>query len=346
MPDRREFIRLGSAAGAGAVAAVSLPACRREEKRRWSDRAYRKAGSSKVAILPADSYEGDLRDVVTVGLRMFPLEIAGRRVVLKPNLVEFDPQGVINTHPALIGATIESLRTLGASEVVVAEGPGHRRDNEYLWRASGLAEMLSDTGTPYVDLNSDAVRPVRLASDFTGIGTLYLPQTILDADLLISMPKLKTHHWVGVTLSMKNLFGIVPGTVYGWPKNLLHWAGIGSSILDINASLEVPRFNLVDGIVGMEGNGPIQGSAKPSGVLVLGADPVAVDATCARLMNIDPSKVAYIREADAFLGNASAERIVQLGASLEAHQKDFRVLDAFENLKFDAMSFESRTAAG
>src|SRR5262245_66568541 len=93
------------------------------------------------------------------------------------------------------------------------------------------------------------------------------------------MPKLKTHHWAGVTLSLKNMFGVVPGSVYGWPKNALHWAGIHGSILDINSSLPIPQFAIVDGIVGMEGNGPLQGQAKQSGVLILGEDLVAVDAT-------------------------------------------------------------------
>lgn len=328
--DRRDFLKVTAAA----AAAASVPACRTEDERpRWSSDAIRKPESSRVAILSAESYESDLREIVTSGFRLFPLDVNGKRVVLKPNLVEFDPHGVINTNPVLIGATIEALRGIGAREVIVAEGPGHRRDNEYLHRASGLEDVLRETGAPYVDLNSDALRRVDLLSEYTGLDALYLPETVLDADLLISMPKLKTHHWAGVTLSMKNMFGVVPGTVYGWPKNLLHWVGINSSILDINAALEVPRFNLVDGIVGMEGNGPIQGDAKHAGVLVLGADPVAVDATCARLMSIDPARVAYIGEAGAFLGNVELERIRQVGEDLETYLQDFRVLESFEALK-------------
>ena len=115
-------------------------------------------------------------------------------------------------------------------------------------------------------------RPVGLRRRYTKVGKLYLPATVLGADLLVSMPKLKSHHWAGVTLSLKNMFGIVPGLIYGWPKNVLHWEGIESSILDINAALTVPRFNIVDGIIGMEGNGPIQGDAKHVGALVFGAD--------------------------------------------------------------------------
>ena len=114
---------------------------------------------------------------------------------------------------------------------------------------------------------------------------LYLPKTVRGVDFLVSMPKLKTHHWAGVTLSLKNMFGTVPGACYGWPKNVLHWAGIDRAILDINAAVR-PDFAIVDGIVGMEGNGPIQGTRKPAEVLILGDDPVAVDSTCARVMGL------------------------------------------------------------
>ena len=85
-----------------------------------------------------------------------------------------------------------------------------------------------------------------------------------------------------------------PAMVYGWPKNILHWQGIGNSIFDINSSLPLPQFAIVDGIVGMEGNGPLQGQAKATGVLVFGDDLVAVDATAARLMTLEPHKIDYL----------------------------------------------------
>ncbi|MGH7831384.1 MAG: DUF362 domain-containing protein, partial [Candidatus Binatia bacterium] len=132
-------------------------------------------------------------------MKLFPVEARGKTVVLKPNLVEYDPAGAINTHPLVIAAAIEAFRTLGAREVIVAEGPGHRRDNEYLLTASGLHAILKDTRARYVDLNHDDVRPLKLKSGFTRLQRLYFPETILKADLLVSMPKLKTHHWAGVT---------------------------------------------------------------------------------------------------------------------------------------------------
>jgi uncharacterized protein (DUF362 family) len=104
---------------------------------------------------------------------------------------------------------------------------------------------------------------------------------------------MKTHHWAGATLAMKNLFGLVPGGVYGWPKNILHWAGIPQSIVDLHR-LFPRQFAIVDGIVGMEGNGPIQGVPKQAGVLVAGGDVVAVDATCCRIMGMEPAKIEYL----------------------------------------------------
>src|SRR5262249_5076019 len=207
-------------------------------------------------------------------------------------------------------AAIDGFGRLGARRIVVAEGPGHRRDTEYVLRSSGLLEVLRERRVPYVDLNVDAVRRVKIAAGFTKLGYLYLPETVLGADLLVSMPKLKTHHWAGVTLSMKNFFGVIPGGVYGWPKNVLHHAGIDRSILDIASTLPMPKSAIVDGIVGMEGDGPIHGHARDVGALVFGDDLVAVDATATRLMGLVPEKVAHLAGAG-FLGNVDSGRIAE-----------------------------------
>jgi uncharacterized protein (DUF362 family) len=331
MLDRRGFLK-----AVGTAITASTLGCRRTEAPvRWSPAAFRKPDRSRTAVLAA-RYDAGLEDVLRRGIALFGLDVRGLRVVLKPNLVEFDRQGVVNTNPTLVAAAVSVFRGLGAREVVVAEGPGHRRDTEYLLDASGLGTVLRDVGAPYVDLNTDRVREIALASRYTGLGRLHLPETIVGADLMVSMPKLKTHHWAGVTLSLKNMFGVVPGALYGWPKNVLHWQGIENSILDINAALRVRRFEIVDGVVGMEGNGPIQGDARPVGVVVFGDDPVAVDATCARLMQVDPARVGYLAEATRFLGNAEADRIEQRGERIEAYAQDFRVIEQFRAMKLTA----------
>jgi uncharacterized protein (DUF362 family) len=116
------------------------------------------------------------------------------------------------------------------------------------------------------------------------------------------MPKVKAHHWTGVTLSMKNMFGIVPGSRYGWPKNVLHWVGIHESILDICATVR-PTFVIADSIVVMEGDGPLNGSAKMLNTILLSDDPVAADFFLARLLGSQPNGIKHLREAARFIGN-------------------------------------------
>jgi uncharacterized protein (DUF362 family) len=332
MRDRREFLKAAIAASL----APSLSRCTQPEplpEQPWLDTGFRKTDRSAVAVLTAAEYDGRLVDVVRRGIELFGIDVRGKRVALKPNFVEFDPASAINTNPILIASTIEAFRHLGAASVTVAEGPGHRRDNEYVLRASGLLDTLRDASATYVDLNVDTVRPVAARSRYTRLGQLYIGETVANADLLVSMPKMKTHHWAGVTLSLKNMFGIMPGAIYGWPKNVLHFAGIENSILDINAALAMPRFNIVDGIVGMEGNGPIQGSARRSGVLVFGVDPVAVDATASRLMGVEPSNVWYLAQADRFLGNIADDRIDQRGEALESLAQDYALIETMHRLR-------------
>jgi uncharacterized protein (DUF362 family) len=221
---------------------------------------------------------------------------------------------------------------LGAAQVLIGDGPAMDRDTEAIIESVRLREFAGPLGRTFVDLNLDDVRRVVLRTHASRLKELYLPKTVLGVDFLVSMPKLKTHHWAGVTLSLKNMFGVVPGSCYGWPKNVLHWAGIENSILDINAASR-PDFAIVDGIVGMEGNGPIQGTPKVCGVLVLGDDPVAVDATCCRVMGLRPEKGKYLNAAGSLLGHVDAAKIQQLGETVASVRTRFAVLDAFKELR-------------
>jgi uncharacterized protein (DUF362 family) len=286
---------------------------------------------SRVAIVRAPAYDRDLAALLGEALREFDLPIRGKKVLLKPNFVEPDPEGVINTHPAVVAAARECFLRLGAESVRVAEGPGHERDTEGIVETIRLRDYMGPLPGQFIDLNTDEVRSVPLPTRASRLKELYFPRTVLEADFVVSLPKLKTHHWVGVTLSLKNMFGIVPGCCYGWPKNILHWAGITGSILDINSTVR-PDFAIVDGIVGMEGNGPIQGSPKSSQVLIVGDDPVAVDATSARVMGFAPERIDYLAKAGALLGHLKPEKILQLGESIANVRTPFAVLPAFQKL--------------
>ncbi|HXJ43598.1 MAG TPA: DUF362 domain-containing protein, partial [Bryobacteraceae bacterium] len=270
------------------AAAASLTACGRTVP------VTRRFPVSNVSVVRAPAYSMEIYDTIFRLVREHQPNIAGKRVVLKPNLVEYDVHTVINTHPMVVHATYEAFRKLGAAQVKIAEGPGHRRGTLDLANAAGYFSTVPGFEDAFTDLNTDNIVKRDIPNPVSKLTSLYLPQTVLDCDLLVSIPKMKTHHWAGATLSMKNLFGVVPGAVYGWPKNVLHWAGIPESIVDLH-HLFPGQFALVDGIVGMEGNGPIQGSPKNAGVLVAGNDVAAVDATCCRVMGIDPKQIPYLQ---------------------------------------------------
>jgi uncharacterized protein (DUF362 family) len=293
------------------------------------------APPTEVSITRALAYDQALYDIVRRALAEHRLNVRGRNVVLKPNLVEFEPGSVVNTHPLLVHAAYEAFAAMGAASVRIAEGPGHRRNTLDLADAAGYFRIVPEFEEIFTDLNIDDVSRVHLRRQVSRIGKLYLPNTALGADLLVSMPKMKTHHWAAATLSMKNLFGTVPGALYGWPKNVLHWAGIDESIADLRTVF--PRqFALVDGVVGMEGNGPIQGKAKYAGVLVAGRDLAAVDATCCRIMRIDPHKVAYLRLASKAGGRVAEGEIHQLGEPIASVETPFDLLPYFRSYRLDA----------
>jgi uncharacterized protein (DUF362 family) len=286
---------------------------------------------SAMGIFPADSYSADLGDIIFRGLQILAPDVKGRRVFLKPNFVEYEATTAINTDPAVIVGAAHAFLRAGAREVVVGEGPGHRRDTEYLLVSTGLYDHLKESKLRFVDLNTDDVRQVTMGSWFTGLRTMSLPVELLKSDFIVSMPKLKTHHWAGITASMKNFFGVVPGSIYGWPKNILHVKGIYASILDLNATVR-PHFAILDGITAMEGDGPIMGRPRHMGFLAMSADLVAVDATCARIIGFNPDKIPYLPAAATYLGNMKPSRIEQRGENPERYRTKFDVIDRLKPL--------------
>jgi len=321
--NRRNFIGLTAAVATGGYAALKTSELGKEQN--VTDGP---PGKSAVAVLKATSYSADLVQPMLEGVRACGLNVRGKRVLLKPNLVEFDSATCINTDARVIAAAYEVMEKLGAAEILIGEGPGHRRDTYDLASEAQYFASVPDFERRFTDLNRDDVRPV---SGFAEEATFYFPQTALRADLIVSLAKMKTHHWAGATLSMKNLFGLVPGSVYGWPKNKLHYIGIAESIVALNAQFR-NTFAIVDGIIGMEGNGPIQGRPKQAGVLVMGGDVAAVDATCCRIMGIDPEKVDYLRLASQ-LGHIRPDRIEQRGETIQEVHTRFELIGAFERLR-------------
>ncbi len=299
--------------------------------RRMARGSYVPGLDTHVSISRVSDYGQGLFDEVRRIVAEHRIAVKGKRILLKPNLVEFNVDAPINTHPRVVHAALEAFRSLGAADVRIGEGSGHRRGSMDMADAAGYLDEIPGFEKLFTDLNFDEVTRVSLPRRAIGLKSLYLPNTALACDLLVSLPKMKTHHWVAATLAMKNLFGLVPGGVYGWPKNLLHWSGIPESIAALHAVF--PRqFCLVDGIVGMEGNGPIQGTGKAAGMLVAGSDPVAVDATACRVMGLDPAKVSYLAMTAAN-GQTREENVKQIGATIQSVATRFAVSREFESLR-------------
>lgn len=322
-PDRRRFLK--AAAGTAAGAAIAWPAIKPLHRV-----SYLKP-RSRVAVITATEYSTAIEPALMKGLSLFGLEMRGRSVLLKPNLVECVPNAPVNTHPLLVKVAATCFRRLGARKVIVGEGPGHERDTEKVLSETGFAGELRDCGVEFVDLNRDELVPLKLKATYSGLDRLWLPLTVLVADFIVSMPKVKTHHWAGVTLSMKNMFGIVPGMKYGWPKNPLHWHSIHESILDICATTPI-HFVIADGILAMEGDGPLLGAERQLNRIVLSDDPVAADATCARLMGIAPERIHHLAQGARFLGNLAADRITMLAESIPVAIRPFSVMPRFHHL--------------
>jgi uncharacterized protein (DUF362 family) len=307
-----------TAAGAAAAAVLSYPLLRR-------------AFPARVPVFLARNqrYDGPLAKTIADGLAAVGFDrswVRGRRVLLKPNLVEPDaaaPQ--VTTHPSVVRAAAEVFRRWGA-EVAVGEAPGHVRDTEMALAESGMDAVLREDRLPFVDFNYSEFCDARNAGGCSTLRSFTFPAALLNADLIVSLPKLKTHHWMGLTAAMKNLYGTLPGLVYGWPKNVLHFAGIDKTVVDINASL--PRtIGIVDGILCMEGDGPILGAPKPMGLLAIGLNPPALDATLARITGFDPDKVPYLALAAGRLGPIAQRAIVDRGERWQELASPFAFVD-------------------
>ncbi len=328
---RRAFLRLvllsGIAAGAGVIYKNTEPAGF-DRWFRWMLRGNATrffAPRSRVALAACASYDTDVLACLRAAWQnAHAPDLQGARVVLKPNLVDFVGDLPSYTHPRVVQAMIQLARELGAREIVVADGPTFRRDPQALLDATGFSGMLAREKVEFVDLNYDDLVVIPLKGGYTRLKTMFMAKTIRDATLLISMPKLKTHHWTQISASVKNLFGIVPGIKYGWPKNTLHIQGIPAFLAELADSLPTRAYAVVDGIVGMEGDGPLYGNAVPSGAIVVGDDLIAVDATCARMMGFDPSGIDYLAFAGwAGVGAIDTNKIELAGEPLARLQRAF-----------------------
>lgn len=164
--NRRRFTGVAAGFAGGAVL------LKNEAPPSWLASDQRPA-RSRVAILTAAAYSDKLDGIVYEGLRLFDLQLRGKTVLLKPNIVEYIPGGEVNTDPWLVGAAAAAFLRLGAGKVIVGEGPGHQRDTQLVVAESKLEQQLRDRRLAFVDLNRDDLVPVKLRSAYTSLGVLW-----------------------------------------------------------------------------------------------------------------------------------------------------------------------------
>ncbi len=244
-------------------------------------------------------------DVALLLDRAFPRQdLAGRPVVIKPNLVEARKPPV-TTPVELVAAIVHWLqRNLPESDIVVAEGCAAREyDTFYAFDRLGYADLARRTGVRLVDCNEEPVVAVDLAGGLVW-RRLYLPAMLFDC-FLLSVPVLKAHSLAGVTLTLKNMMGCAPPSHYQrgghWKKSAFH-ARIHEALFDLNRC-RAPDFTVLDATVGMA-EAHLWGPPcdPPPGLLAAGRDPVAMDAWGCRLLGRDPWQVGHLRLAHGVLG--------------------------------------------
>ena len=293
--------------------------------------------SSRVAVVKVPRYSAEIKGLLAPHFRRFGLSLRGKSVLLKPNIVDVHGAGHhIFTDPTVLGAAIELFGDLGA-KVTVAEASGLRRDTNTILYDSGYKDILAKHSVEFVDLNLDEVERLAIPGNLTGLDYLFVPRTVVRSDFIVSMPKMKTHHWAGVTLSLKNMFGVLPGIKYGWPKNRLHTIGLYEAIVDVGATVR-PSFAIIDGVYGIEGNGPLFGDNKFAGVIVMSDDFLAADTVACRIMGIDPDKVKYLKLASRGAGGklpplGNTRDIEVWGEPIASIRQDFKLLDEFKSLR-------------
>jgi uncharacterized protein (DUF362 family) len=251
----------------------------------------------------------EIRAHLETGLQAVGRQPHGTTAVIKPNLVnQSGPKSGCTTHPAVVEAIYGALSDRGFRRITIADGPSINRPVDEVFARSGMAALAARLGADLVNLNTAEGRPVPWK-----YGEIALPKVILDADCYVNVPKMKTHVRCGVTLSLKNQQGVVD---YEEKRNN-HKRGVDEPLGELGRVLR-PDLIVLDGVQGMEGNGPTHGSRNAPGVFALGIDATEFDTVVADLMGFTPEDVPMI----AWAGNGSTPDV--RGASVDELRVPFQ----------------------
>lgn len=238
----------------------------------------------------------------------------GQRVLIKPNLIHgTPPERGATTHPEVLRAVIGEVRASGG-EPVVGESPGYE-SLHVAAKKSGLLEVMEELEVPAIAF--EAWTDVRLAPGRL-VPSLPIATPVVEADVVISLPKLKSHGLVVYTGCVKNMFGVICGTQKAQYHLRFQDREVFSRLLAEIYAVARPTLSILDGVIGMDGNGPRNGDPAPLGLMLAGADGVAVDTVACRIVNIDPLTSPPIRiAAQMGLGAASLHEIELAGPPIQ-----------------------------
>jgi len=244
----------------------------------------------------------------------------GDFVVVKPNLTGGgSADSGATVHPKLLEVVLSMLRKLKPRRILVAEDAGWLLNNEQIFKKLNIDSVCKKAGVELVDLTKGNYSEVRITNGMLN-DSIEIADLIMECNKLIGLTTLKTHHQVGITIAMKNMFSNVPKDL----KKKFHRGDLGKAVVDINLARKAD-FTIVDGLMGVEGLGPNRGYPVPMNLILGGADPVAVDTVGTKLMGFNPDGVLYLRyAAKRGLGIDDLKQIEIDGPAIENISKKFK----------------------
>lgn len=244
-------------------------------------------------------------------------------MLLKPNLLSAKaPERAITTHPEVIAAIGRAVQVLGG-KVTIGDSPaGAEKGIDRLWNNCGLTAIARRDGFELVNFEMSGSRPVVVDGE-----EYYIAKPVLEADLVVSVPKLKTHVLTLMTGGIKNTFGCVPGFRKGrYHKEAPKPKLFAKVLVDIFSAVR-PALTIVDAVVAMEGDGPSSGEPRPVGLLAASTDAVALDTVLSAIMGLSPDRVHTTRlAAERGLGESRLLQITTAGEKIAAMRvADFKL---------------------
>ena len=258
--------------------------------------------NNQVLVLECRDYNVKLiKEKITAALKpiggLKSFVKAEQTVLLKPNLLMAkQPEAGITTHPAVVQAVVELVENLGA-EVIIGDSPGGPFNKTVMKRLYQKTGMTNVAQVTTATLNWNFASQTKDSSDAKILNKLTVGQFIAEADVIINLPKFKTHGLTKMTGAVKNMFGAVPGLLKAeYHMKMPQIDNFSDALLDVALATK-PELTIVDGITAMEGEGPSSGDQYQLNRLVIGANPLAVDVVMADIVGIESEAVATIEAA-------------------------------------------------